>query len=395
MVFVRWLRFVTGCVKFSVYGAFYEQFLNYAANAGINIWDISDFESGVHAFVRASDYKKLKPFAQKAMVRIRVSEKHGIPFVRFRYRKRIGLLAGAAVFAVGLIVMSMFVWRIEINGTETLDEAFVAGKLCEYGIKRGVKKSDVNVRLIENKMRIAVPEIAWIAINLEGSAVTVEIEERTMPPEILPDDDMLSNIVAAKTGQITKMEVYAGKEVVRVGDTVKKGDLIVSGILEDKAGKTTFKHARAKVWAVTTGEIKTEIPLQKTVRVQSGKTKTKRSVEFFGYEIPLFFTKADESRFDIEKTKKDMDIFGMRFSVVDYAFTPIKEKTIKLNAHEAKEDAMKKLKELEAEEMRGANIIAREISSGYTDDDKNTFFIKAEYKYEVDIAEERQVLTET
>ena len=37
-----------------------------------------------------------------------------------------------------------------------------------------------------------------------------------------------------------------------MGDTVAKGDIIVSGVVEDKQGKSTFKHARAQVVALST-----------------------------------------------------------------------------------------------------------------------------------------------
>ena len=50
--------------------------------------------------------------------------------------------------------------------------------------------------------------------------------------------------------------------------------------------------------------------------------------------------------------------------------------------------------EFEEKALSGAQIISRSINSGTSKDNGNMFYIEANYKYEQDIAVERQVLTE-
>lgn len=394
MVFIHWIRDVRGYVEFEISGAFAEKFLNLVSQSGLSIWDIRHVRDTVFACTKASDYKKMRKAAKKAMVKLKITKKHGVPFTRYKYRKRWGIAAGAVIFVLGIIIMSMFIWRVEINGLETLDEQKVLNILNQYGLKSGVLRSSIDVEKIENEMRLAVDEISWIAINIDGSTAEIEIKERTMAPQMLPDDDIVCNIVAGKSGQISKMEVYAGQEVVKEGDSVNKGDLIVSGIMEDKAGKTTFKHARAKIYAIIEEKKRVEVPFEKTVRVQSGESENKKSIALFGKEIPLYFGKKDNANYDIERSEKQYRVFGIDFSISTYTFTPVEEKTVTLTEHEAKEEAMKKLNEFEEKALSGAQIISRSINSGTSKDNGNTFYIEANYKYEQDIAVERQVLTE-
>ena len=396
MIFVNWIRNVRGYVRFSVTGVFVERFLNLTALSGINIWDVKhiDKENKITACINASDYKKLRKPAQKAMVHLKVTEKYGIPFERYKYRKRIGLLIGVILSALLMIIMSMFIWRIDINGLDTIEENVLREKLKENGVFIGSLRKSIDVRHAENEIMIEVPEISWIAINLDGSTATIEVNERVMPPTMLPDDDILCNIVAAKSGQITRMEVYAGKEVANVGDAVKEGDLIVSGILEDKVGKTTFKHARAKIFAEIEEKIKIEVPKEKIIRERIGQTEKKHSVVFFNCEIPLFWGKLDSENNDIVKHQKDFEILGIQFSTVNYDVTPVKNKTIILTEHEAKEEAMKKLAEEEKRKFEDCKIISKDLKFAATNDEKEGFFIEAEYKYEQNIALEKQILTE-
>lgn len=394
MIFTNWIRSAVGYIEFEVSGAFTEKFLNTAAQNGLSVWDIKRNRDTVRACTRISDYKKMRKAARKSMVKLKIIKKRGLPFKRYRYRKRIGLVIGAVLFVVSILVMSMFIWRVEIHGIETLNEKELLDILSEHGIKSGVLKRSIDVEKIENEMRIAVPQIGWIAINLEGSCAEVEIKERTMPPQMKPDDDILCNIVASKSGKITRMEVYAGQPVLKEGDAVNKGDLIVSGILEDKKGKTTFKHARAKIFAQVQDKIRVEVPFEKTVRVQCGESKKKNAVKILGAEIPFYFTKKDLSKYDIEESEKEFNILGVHFSLVSCVFTPIEEKTVTLNEHEAKEEAMKQLNEREKSDLEGCKILSKSLSSGVCGDNKSSFFVEAEYKYEQDIALERQVLTE-
>ena len=55
-----------------------------------------------------------------------------------------------------------------------------------------------------------------------------------------------TNLVAAETGFITRIEVRNGNAVVKVGDSVRAGDLLVSGIMDNKVGESRTAHARGR-----------------------------------------------------------------------------------------------------------------------------------------------------
>ena len=94
------------------------------------------------------------------------------------------------------------------------------------------------------------------------------------------------NVVASSSALVTGVTVYSGKAVVKVGDTVKEGDLLVSGIVTDVGG-TRIVSARADVEGILHTSLHIEVPsTQSVVKVDKGKRKAV-TIRFFGIPITL------------------------------------------------------------------------------------------------------------
>jgi len=100
-------------------------------------------------------------------------------------------------------------------------------------LNEGKLKNRVNLREVENSVLKQMNGISVINIKFIGTRARVEIVERTMPPDILPLDKP-TNIVASKDGIITKVLSYKGQPLVQVDDYVKKGQILISGVITDK-----------------------------------------------------------------------------------------------------------------------------------------------------------------
>ena len=96
MFIIRFLRWLLGWVEFEAEGGFPERLLNLAARGGIPLWDTGRRGVVLTARCFARKYKKLRPIARKAGVRLHVVRRHGVPFFLQRYRARAGLVAGLA-----------------------------------------------------------------------------------------------------------------------------------------------------------------------------------------------------------------------------------------------------------------------------------------------------------
>ena len=257
---VKIVRFLRGYVDFTVKGKFPERFLNLTARNGINIWNATPNENGLSATMSVFDYKNIRKIAHKARVVIKTTGKHGAPFILHKYRFRLGLPIGAVIGIIILLGLSNFVWFVNVNGEKTLSDTYIKEVLKENGIDVGVYKNNLNVQSIERNVILNIKEIGWMSINIIGSTISVEIKENVKKPELV-DNTIPYNIKADCDGVITKIKANNGVTKVLEGSGVKKGDLLVSGIIETKQETIQYVHAQAEVYADVISEKEISIPI--------------------------------------------------------------------------------------------------------------------------------------
>lgn len=282
------IRFLRGYVLFAGDGGFPERFLNLCAREGIGIWNVKHKDGVLTANVIAGNYHLLRRCASKAGVKLRVLRRRGFTFLLFRYRKRVGILVGAAVFVLILSVSSNYVWTIRVEGNTQTETEAILQTMNALGLRTGAMRSRLDISEMQLDALRQMPGLSWVSVNIRGSVATVEVRERIMPPDML-DESVACNVVAAQDGYIVRLEAYEGNATVRVGEAVVKGDLLISGVMESKLETTRFVHARGTVIANTTRKLEAVIPLDQEETIPTGEEKKKYSVELFGLRIPLHF----------------------------------------------------------------------------------------------------------
>ena len=235
MLIKKLIRYCRGTLQFTAAGPYPERFLNLCSGGGVGLWNTRRTAEGVTACCAQCHRSRLEYYAQKSGCRLETVRCTGMKSTARRYRRRTGLWVGAALLAEGLLVMGRFVWRVEIRGTEQLDPAVITAALAEYGVHPGVLARKIDARTVERRMQIRFAEIAWITVNVEGSRVTAILEEAVPPPAVV-EDGIPTNLIAGETGFITRVEVQNGNAVVKPGDSVLAGDLLVSGIMDNQMG---------------------------------------------------------------------------------------------------------------------------------------------------------------
>ena len=128
-------------------------------------------------------------------------------------------------------------------------------------------------------------EICWVSVNVRGTTANVEILETARGQ---PQDSSAVNLVAAADGRIERIEVYDGHVCVKVGDVVRKGDLLVSGAYDDGLLGPRVTHAKGAVYARTVRTFEVEIPLEYAEKVYTGRVWREIYVKFFAKRIKVF-----------------------------------------------------------------------------------------------------------
>jgi similar to stage IV sporulation protein len=134
-------------------------------------------------------------------------------------------------------------------------------------------------------MLLSHRELCWISVNIRGTTANVEVVETVSGDR---EAATHANLVASCDGQIERIEIYEGNVTVRVGDVVREGDLLVSGIYDKGLLGARVTRAKGDIYARTIHSFEIEIPLESEEKVYTGREWTEKYVNFFGKRIKVF-----------------------------------------------------------------------------------------------------------
>lgn len=257
MLVVRLVRFFLGYVSFRACGGFAERFINLCRLNGVSLWNLRCRDSVITACTDCRGYKKIRAAARKSGMRVRMQGKHGLPFFAERHSRRIGLVIGACLCASVVIILSTRIWSIDVVGNKRIPSETITAVFEELGVKKGASASRLDIGLTEIEAQKRLDGIAWLNMNISGSAVMIEVRETVESPEIDEDKTTPTDIVAARDGQIVILRPFNGTAEQITGTSVLKGDLLISGIEENGDKTVSFCRASGYVVARTTRKIST------------------------------------------------------------------------------------------------------------------------------------------
>lgn len=341
--------------------------------------------------VRSRDSKRIAAVAERLGVKIKL-EQTGLVAIAKRHRGRVGVAVGGLLALLIVVFASRFVWDIEITGNERVPDEKIEAALGGYGLKLGAYKPSLDVKSVCERVIIEEGGISWISVDLRGTVARVEVREtsdaeteKLSPP---------SNLVAACDGQIVSIEAYGGKSEVRAGQTVKKGDVLVSGAIDSTALGYRLVRARGKVLASVSKRFSVSVPLAATEKTATGNVKTEKKIKIFSKTAELFKkTNISYEKYDtIEKTER-LSLFGVRLPifVTTVTYAEYVETPIALTEDEALARAREALsKEIEAGTL-GDRILAAYENVSF---DGSAYTVSALVECVTDIAKEQIIKTE-
>lgn len=367
------LRFIKGYLRVRFYGGNIEKFFNLSAKNGIAVWGLCRSQGGIECYLSVSNFKKLRVILRKSHIRAKILYKKGLPFFMAKNRKRWGVTVGLVLFFAALKLLSCFVWVIEVEGNETVPDEDIISACEEIGIKEGIFSNSIEPKIARQRLLLCIDSLSWASLVVEGSRLTVDVSE-TKEAEISPP----CNLRAATDGVIKKIDISAGECLVKVGQTVKEGDILVSGVTE-KAGVTNFVAAAGSITAETVREMTFKTNFLVEEKFITGETAKRTVLEFFTLKIPLYLGR-QTGEYDSILTKERVTFLESELPITLYTreffFYEVMQKS--LSNQEAVDDLENQLEEALIDlEIENYTVEKR----NYSETDKEitmTVLIKAE-----------------
>jgi similar to stage IV sporulation protein len=168
-----------------------------------------------------------------------------------------------------LVFSQLFLFDVRVEGNEQIGEDELHALLDEVGLSRGAFLPGIEEGEVAIALRQRDGRIAYAAVNLRGNVARVQIRERVTPPQRVTAP---ANLVAKCDGVVTMPIVFAGEVLVREGEIVRAGQLLVSGILDSEKHGYRVTRAAGEVLARTTHTYTVRVPFSYLERCKRATT---------------------------------------------------------------------------------------------------------------------------
>ncbi len=376
------IYYIFGYVNIVVEGFFIERFINTCISKQILFWNTKRPKSTVlSANIGVSNFKNVVKIAKKCNCKIKINNKNGLPFLLNKYRKR-KVFAGTLIFIILVIIaVSNFIWNIQISGVDEVKQKEILEFIQNEGVQIGKYKNKIDLQYLINKIRIEREDIAWIGMEIKGTNLIIEVVEADKKPEII-DENEYCNIVATKDGIVSKVKAQNGTPLVKEGDTVKKGDILIQGLIEGKYTENRYVHSEGEVIAKVWYSEKEKIYYNQNYENQTGNKEKKYSLNINNFKINFFKTLSNFENYDTIRTVKKLKITSNFYLPIEIEVNENFEKQnnqITYDKNEAKEIGIKNLKNKLEEKVK----TKENISNIYINTNEAEEYIEVEVIYEV------------
>lgn len=217
--------------------------------------------------------------------------------------RRLGLIAGALAFSAVIAFSRGFVWRINIEGNESVPDKVIENTLAAHNIKVGSRLSRFDSRALETALR-EIDGIKLASVRLSGTTVRVEVFEsdQIAPPLNYSDVDILSEYDATVTRIITR----EGTALVEVGQHVFKGAPLIGAHRVDEEGNKIPSRASGKVYGAVAFTKSVTVATEWYERVPVW-VKNYTVLGFFGLNIGK--KPPNGAGYEIEETTQKLNVF--------------------------------------------------------------------------------------
>lgn len=239
-------------------------------------------------------HTKVKNILQKAD-NVKWQMRHcGFVGVVCNAKRYAGLFVGGMLFLIFYLLQSQFVLKFDIYGNEQLKQSEIAS-FVDKNFSRN--KGKIDLEQIQLSLLQEFELISFCSCTIRGQTLLINIKEKVIPQEMIGN---FCPIVAKYDGRISQIQLVSGTAVVKVGDIVKRGDVLVEPYTIDSAGQRMQVEASARIEADVYWQSSVDHYDKQIEVVRTGRYFDCNEVLLFGLKI---YSHQAETNFDMYETE--------------------------------------------------------------------------------------------
>ena len=363
---------IRGLAKIRLTGAQPAELLNALAAENIEFWGLQSEGDPYTLLLKIALRHRRRFFelAEAAGCSCKVLELSGGRLWLGRLRKRKVLWVLPLLCAAALAASSLFVWRIDVEGTENVSKTEILSALRESGVYIGSFHPAFTGDMIRSRVMLRIPELKWISVSVLGSRAIVTVREKTEAPE-LSDKKTPVALVAEQAGIVEEISVLRGEGCIKAGQTAAKGDILIAAAVPGISGEIRLVHAMGSVKARTWYQLSAVIPTEYLQISPADTEKTRYALILGNLRINFYrnsgIIQADCDNIITERALGIKDVFCLPVSVVKESSRGYNTSRASLTPQEIRTELMESLlAQLKMRMGEEGELISANISYGST-----------------------------
>lgn len=356
-----------------------DTFLMLLVRFGVNFKMVKRGRAFIIIEVLEEDYDKLLKI--NTTYKIEIIKRKGllniVHFIKVRKIFVIIVLFGFAFFNL----LTNLVFSIKVVDTDSELRDIILTDLESLGLKKySFKISYKEKEKIEEKILEKEKDILeWLEIEEKGVRYEVKLIKRVKDEkekETEPRD-----IVAKKTGLVTKIEAESGEVVTKKNAYVKKGDILISGLIRNNGNIVSKTRAIGKVYAEIWYKVSLSLPLNYHEEMKTGNNKTVLSIDFLSNDLAI-------TDFDKYEHSKDTKTVLYKHPLLPISINLTKKEEVKTTDIDFSDNYDKNIRPLAVEKLKNKlgndiNILSEKVLKNEVNTDR--IDVEIFFKVEEDI----------
>ena len=284
---------MTNKYRIKITGKDPKYFLRHLIVKKIKLYNIVEDHDGISLTVDEVDYAKI--LKMKTSYNIQIINRFGVAKLRYLFLKYKYILSFLFLTLGLMIILSHFIFFIDVIHSKEEIRELVENDLKEFGISKYkfrvsyAKKEEIRNKILEKEK----DKIEWLEIDRIGTRYIVNVEERLIKDNKV--DNEVRDIVAKKDAMILNIEAETGEIVRKKYEYVRKGDTIVSGTIKNKEDEVSKVKAEGKVYGEVWYSVTVELPKKYYEEKKTGKTSKALTLRIANKKISVPFSKDNKS----------------------------------------------------------------------------------------------------
>lgn len=384
MAIEKLLSYTRGFVEAECSGKNAAVLFDRALKSGVELRGLRELgENRFYFSVDPEDYKELRRLCRGTGCRVRVQKKRGVRFRVAASKKALPLAAGLAAFFLTLHLLGMLTAVIEIDGKSTLSREQIDKSLESCGIYEYAFSRSVDAKAAARRMLIDNEQLSWCAVNIFYGRAQIVLKDKIADPD---DKSGTQWYIAAKRdAQIKHIALQSGTPLVRVGDTVAKGQPLV---VWDESGfdNSWTRNISAEITGYTVHDARFFIKKNHVTRARSGEFVESAALLVAGQPLLPSFGRSPYRYFDTLVYEQSVKLFGvpLPLAVQRTRFYEVNQSSVFLTKERAQALLEQQMDAYERSQFPKARVLSKDSEFR---DEGNGFSLTVSYHCEENVGE--------